>query len=416
MTRSVILFLIGLVAIGGAGCNPLQTMGWVPPPVPPPPAQELEIRDAGIQQVSAVEPDSFQAKLIGARDYMRQEKYDEAAALYRHISKQKKVSKAAVQEALFGMAECYRLQGEFPKAAATYKRLLEKHPRNPYQRAATRHIYDIANYWLDDTREAMVREKEGKGWVSPIRFWNFHKSKPFMDEEGRAIELLEQVHWSDIRGQEGLGPKALFMAGGVKYFNENYEEADHFFTQIHEHHADHPLAPRAVEYAIQAKQMSTGGADYDGRKVAEARLLIESALRNYPELAQKKKEFLDRQLTTLDLQQATKDYRKGKFYERTGHPGSAYFYYMLVQRRFPGTRPAAQAAARVEAIKAKHPHLVAAAEAREARRRQKAQERREQFDNLIKKPVKRTDPLPPPPPGGVSIAPPPRPLSPGVTE
>jgi hypothetical protein len=37
------------------------------------------------------------------------------------------------------------------------------------------------------------------------------------------------------------------------------------------------------------------------------------------------------------LQQAEKDFRTAEFYRRTGHYGSAYFYYELVRRRYPGT-------------------------------------------------------------------------------
>ena len=37
-------------------------------------------------------------------------------------------------------------------------------------------------------------------------------------------------------------------------------------------------------------------------------------------------------------QQAEKDFRTAEYYERTGHPGSAVFYYELVRRRYAGTR------------------------------------------------------------------------------
>ena len=50
-----------------------------------------------------------------------------------------------------------------------------------------------------------------------------------------------------------------------------------------------------------------------------------------------KREFLEKQKRSIDLQQAEQDYKKAEFYRRTGHPGSAYWYYELVQRRYPGT-------------------------------------------------------------------------------
>src|SRR5205807_4347960 len=125
----------------------------------------------------------------------------------------------------------------------------------------------------------------------------------------------------------------------------------HYFSLIYEQHPESPLAPQAIELAIIAKHMSTGGPEYDGRKVAEARLLVDSALRNYPELARDKSGFLERQLGSITYQQAQKDYLTGEFYRRTGKPGSAYFYYEIVRRRYPGSKFADLATERMNEIR-----------------------------------------------------------------
>src|SRR5262249_18163785 len=152
---------------------------------------------------------------------------------------------------------------------------------------------------------------------------------------GRALEALENARAGDIRGP--LSDKALFLSGSVKFFREDYKEADYCFTQLVDYHPNSPLASRAVELAIISKHMSTGGSDYDGRKVAEARLLVDQAVANYPDLAAQKTAFLERQLFSINMQQADKDFKIAEFYRRTGHPGSAYFYYEIVRRRYPGT-------------------------------------------------------------------------------
>ena len=46
----------------------------------------------------------------------------------------------------------------------------------------------------------------------------------------------------------------------------------------------------------------------------------------------------------IGMQQAEKDFQVAEFYRRTGHPGSARFYYELVCRRYPGTTFAEKAA------------------------------------------------------------------------
>ena len=179
----------------------------------------------------------------------------------------------------------------------------------------------------------------------------FHteQKKPLLDEEGRALQALEQVHLNDVTGP--LADKALFLAGGVKFYREDYREAAHYFSMLVEQHKDSPLAPQAIELAIISKHMSTGGPEYDGRSVAEARLLVDSALRNYPELARDKSGFLERQLGAITFQQAQKDYMTAEFYRRTGHAGSAYFYYEIVRRRYPGSKFADLATERMNQIR-----------------------------------------------------------------
>ena len=124
------------------------------------------------------------------------------------------------------------------------------------------------------------------------------------------------------------------------------------FSQIHEKHPNSPLAPKAVELAIISKHLSTGGSDYDGRKAAEARKLVDAALRNYPELAndKDKREFLERQLVGINLQQAAKDFDMAELWERTGHPGAAYFQYGVVKQRYPNTRYADEADKRMQEL------------------------------------------------------------------
>ena len=303
-----------------------------PPKAPPPPAETILLRADGVVPEPAPKPGSPQEQLAGARELFRLGDYAKAESLFKYVADKKKTPVAVAEEARYYQAESLRLQNKWPKAADVYADLLNKFPNSAYREQAIRHMYDIANYWLDDTRQEMelTKEKnEGKRWYVPSHFVNFDDKKPLLDEEGRAIEKLEQVRYNDINGP--LADQALFLAGSVKFFNQDYKEADNYFSQIHEKHPNSPFAERAVELAIISKHLSTGGADYDGRKVVEARKLVQSAFDNYPELANKKKDFLTRQLGGITLQQAEKDYTMAEFWKRTGHIGAAYFYFEMVQ-------------------------------------------------------------------------------------
>jgi tetratricopeptide (TPR) repeat protein len=166
----------------------------------------------------------------------------------------------------------------------------------------------------------------------------FDPTRPLFDTEGEALKALENAHTHDIGGPNA--DKALFWCGYVHFYRGRFEDADHFFSQLVELHKDSPLRPQAIAYAIQAKNNATGGAVYDGRKCAEALQLVHVAEATVPELTQNPEmaEKLTRARFAIRSQQAEKDFRTAEYYERTGHPGSAYFYYELVRRRYAGTR------------------------------------------------------------------------------
>jgi len=58
-------------------------------------------------------------------------------------------------------------------------------------------------------------------------------------------------------------------------------------------------------------------------------------------------------LSKVEAEQAEKDFKIAEFYRRTDHPGSAYFYYEIVRRRYPGTKYAEQAIERMHELRAK---------------------------------------------------------------
>jgi outer membrane protein assembly factor BamD (BamD/ComL family) len=91
---------------------------------------------------------------------------------------------------------------------------------------------------------------------------------------------------------------------------------------------------------------------YDLRPVEESKKLLMTMQGAYPELA-KDREWAENQLKMMNLQQADRDFKIAEFYRRTGHPGSAYFYYELVIRRYPRTQFAEDAAKRKDELKSK---------------------------------------------------------------
>jgi hypothetical protein len=222
----------------------------------------------------------------------------------------------------------------------TYHKLLQDFPTDPHRREACQRMYEVADYWLDDFRDELEKRADEKGilrwhprWPNP-----FDRSKPFLDQEGRTLQALENIHTQDVTGP--MADKALFWCGYVNFVRGNFQESDHFFSMLVEMHKESPLRPQAIAYAIQAKNNATGGAVYDARKCAEALQLVHMAEATVPELTQDPAmaDKLTRAKFAIRSQQAEKDFRTAEYYERTSHPGSAVFYYELVRRRYAGTR------------------------------------------------------------------------------
>jgi outer membrane protein assembly factor BamD (BamD/ComL family) len=400
-----------------SGCSWDQLNPFRPPTPPPPPVESFVLRNGTLDAVTAPKEKGPEAELAGAREFFRREEYDKARRVYHHLANNEKNPASVAQEAMYYEAECLRLLGDLPKAADVYAELLKKFTMNPYRDLAIQHIYDISRFWLQDTWEE-VREteekREGKRWVVWPRFVSIDKRKPLLDREGRAVERLKDVYTYEGKGG-ALADKALFLCGHVNWFNEDYQDADHDFTMLHQLYPDSPFAPYAVELAIKAKLMSTGGELYDGRKVAEARMLVDQAMR-MQQLDEAKKRALQGLLTSISAQQAEKDFQMAEFWRRTGHPGSAYFYYEIVRRRYPDPNPnsaASRATQRMLDIRAKMEkeqadRLGPPPQAEPARPiEQLAPPRR------LGNPAEQ-GPMPQPAPNTPETAPPPRPLPPGV--
>ena len=289
-------------------------------------------------------PDKVSGALGQAHDLFRQSEWSKAEKGFHEIAENKKNSPSVAEEARYYEAECIREQGKLPSACDTYMKMLHDFPSGAYKEQAVRRVFDIAMIWLGPTDTEMAQYKEKihgeRTFVMPalLQINATEKSMPMFDSEGRALQALEVVHYSDITGP--LAAKALFLCGYVKFYREDYLEADHYFTQLIQMHKDSSLTPQAIELDIVCKTLATGGPDYDGRKAAEARMLIDTAMKSYPSIANDKEkvEAMTRQIYSITALQAEKDIHRAEFYERTGHPGSAYFMYEIVRRRNPGTK------------------------------------------------------------------------------
>jgi outer membrane protein assembly factor BamD (BamD/ComL family) len=295
--------------------------------------------------------------LAKAEDAFRRDEFEKAEKLFEDVADDTKNRPEVAERARFYQAEALRRQGYYPKAVDTYNKLLIDFPAGLYREQAVGQMYLISTEWLKPIQDEIAekakpeKERKPKSWTDGIVLVNFDRKTPTFDPEGRALQTLEKVYFSDPTGPNA--DKALFMLGRVNYERENFKDAARYFQQLAEVHDRSPLRDEALKLAIIAKTNSTGGPQYDAREMAEAMRLINGAKATSPALSREQDgKFLDQQALMVRYQQAEKDFETAEFYRRTGHPGAAWFYYELVLRRYPGIKPfATQAAARQAELK-----------------------------------------------------------------
>jgi outer membrane protein assembly factor BamD (BamD/ComL family) len=258
------------------------------------------------------------------------------------------------EAALFYEAECQRLQKNYRASVDTYTKLLVEFTNSEYTTRACQGLFEIADHWLEPTRRQMDEYQEqlqGKRWfVTPALYVHWDKDMPMLDAEGHATQILNTIRLHNIKGP--MAEKALLYLGTIHFFRQDYKEADFYFTQLYQDHKNSDSAAKAIKQSVICKQLSTGGSVYDLRPVEESKKLLMTMQGAYPELA-RDREWIEKQLISMNIQQADRDFKIAEFYQRTGHPGSAYFYFELVCRRYPGTDYASKALQRKNELKSK---------------------------------------------------------------
>jgi len=386
-----------------------------------------KIREKGYNSVRSFLTDSYydpdaERKMVEAEELFNAGEHRRAQVIFADLANNTQNPTLLAEKARFFEAECLRHRGKLPDAASTYNRLLQDFQTGVYREPAATEMYKIAKQWLEsETLQEIEAEANGKSapWYQkkPPMPNFFDSSRPLFDTEGEALKTLENVTADPFAPN---ADKALYLLGHVHFYRGRYEDADLFYSQLVEFHKESPLVTDAVKRAVTAKQLSTGGPVYDSAKAAEALQLVHHAEASNPVFRQNKEEsdWITRAKLGVRLQLAQKDFEMARYYERTGHPQSAYFTYHLVCRRYPGTKVADLARERLQVLDAKR----AEDEAKKADPSQRStwESVKSGWGRMLgKEPLPEgsipDDPDPTKPLAGPQGAPPPQPLSPDIT-
>ncbi len=307
-----------------------------------PESETLVLQAGNWEKPEAPEAGSPQADLRIAETFFRAEQYEKAAKAFEEGAEKHKKLPEIHERALFMKAESEFQQGLYGEARDSFQEFRKAYPGSRQLSATMQRLFAIGDTWLEDARQDVRHGRPS----SVHRFLNVDpERKPLFDIDGHAIETLKYVRENDPNGP--LADDSLMMAAGYQFTMGNFREADLLTDQlIHSYpHSEHQA--RAHLMNAESKIQSYKGANYDSRKLEEARRTLRSAIAQFPDELEPERQRLYRELEEIRQEQAKAQFEVGEWYRRMAertpklaekYKGSARLYYEYVQRNFAGTK------------------------------------------------------------------------------
>lgn len=267
-----------------------------------------------------------------AVEHFRQELYGKAGREFHAIAKAYKDTPLE-EDALFMEAECYFKLERLPKAQDKYTELMTRYPTTRYMPQAVQRTYDIAFFWLEDSR-LRSQGKDAKNYAITNYVNLFDRKRPFLDTEGRALEAIESIQTAEPTGP--LSDDALMMAGAHTFTSENFVKAAGYYEQLAIDMPKSEHAQKALVLGAQAYLRGYEGPNYDSTDLENAFKLTTAALKR-PDMPDEQRARLEADLRLIYLERAKRDFNSGEQYRRMRRPSGARYYYQLVLKNYPDT-------------------------------------------------------------------------------
>lgn len=267
------------------------------------------------------------------------------------------------EEALFLVAEAQFMQKKYSWAQDSYDKLLDDFPATRYDREATRHLFQIAKYWLQDpgyvssndivpahfegnSTESVSQPKlvekpkekslAGKWDLSrriPIYPNVWDRTRPVFDTEGRALQALKTIWLKDVTGP--LADDALMLSGSYHLRKGNYEEADRFFSILRQEFPKSEHIENAYVLGSHVKLAAYQGPHYDGRVLDDASKLKQNMLRQFPN--HEDNDRVRDELRMIREAKAGQIWSDMKLYRKKGKMKAVRIYAQLLIDKYPET-------------------------------------------------------------------------------
>ena len=228
------------------------------------------------------------------------------------------------EEAMLLGAQAELDNGMYYQAFERLEAMLAKYPNGLFlERALTREM-EVANAFLAGKKRIVGRM---------LRL-------PAADE---GLTILRKI--SEHAPGTDIAERAMLRIGEYHFEKKDYRDAADAYDEFLTLNPKSARAPHTMAQAAQAMYESFKGVPYDETPLVEAEARYKALLAQYPDEARKcRAADMLREIVTIRGERA---YETAKFYERTGRPQSAIFYYRQVAEDFPSTVWASEARTKV---------------------------------------------------------------------
>ncbi|MCP4247675.1 MAG: outer membrane protein assembly factor BamD [bacterium] len=313
-------------SLGSSGAFVLAVLATAPAvpaaDVPEPRARQLEYDPATGRWLEAEppQPGTPEGDLSLARRDLARQKYRQAHGRIKKWLKTYGPEEALYADALMLRAEVEIARGDYYKALKHLGEFLDQYGHTELAPRARTFEFLVAEVFLSGKR---------RKWLGMRLFKATDKGVEVLDELSASFPETELA-------EEAIKTKADF------YFQQgDFTLAEMEYARLVEEYPRGQWTRYAMRRSAEAALASFGGIDFDDAPLIEAEERFGLYLAQYPGSAEQ--EGIGQILQQIHAQRAAKECSVGNYYERTGHPRAAAFYYRSTCENWPGTIAATRA-------------------------------------------------------------------------
>jgi len=235
-------------------------------------------------------------------------------------------------DAQYLIGQCYEAKKQHERAFRAYQKLLEKYPKSQHCEDALQRQFKIAERFL------------GGEW------FKLFGRIPFFPSMGKTAAMFQQIVSNGA--YSAVGPAAQLKTGAAYEKRKDYAAAVKAYEVAADRYFDRAeIAAEALYRAGVAYYKQTLKAEYDQTTAAKAIAALTDFITLYPNDARTAE--ARKIIGALKTEQARGSFQIARYYEKHRKYSGALIYYNEVLLQDPGSKYAAEARRRIDALMAR---------------------------------------------------------------